>query len=69
MNITIKDFPLDINEKEITYNSFIDLLSKKNLLDDVNKADIKFEWLEYFSENEEKKIMNLDSVNSLYNSL
>ena len=69
MSIIVRDLPLKTNKKEIDYNDLIMLLSQKAVLNDVYKANIQFEWVEYFSEEAEDKIMEIDSVKSLFNSI
>ena len=69
MSIVINDLPVSIKQKEMNYNDFISLLSKKSTLNNISNSSIEFEWVEDFDKKEEKKILDLDSVKWLYNSL
>ncbi len=64
MSVSLKDFP---NIKANNYEEFILALSRKANLNRIYKAKIKWEWVKYFDEKEEKEIMELDSVKWLYN--
>ena len=69
MSIVINDLPVSIKQKEMNYDDFISLLSKKSTLNNISNSSIEFEWVEDFDKKEEKKILDLDSVKWLYNSL
>lgn len=66
--ITI-NWTIDFVKNNIDYEEFIEILSKKINLDNLSKASLEYEWVEHFSENEEENLLNLNSVNSLFNSI
>jgi hypothetical protein len=45
------------------------LLSRKSNLDSISKLSLETEWIEYFTEDQEKSLLSLKSVNSLFNSI
>jgi len=67
MSLIVENFPVEINKSKIDYEEFIYILSKKANLNKFSKAEIKSKWVEYFSKDKEKKLMELDSVKWLYN--
>ena len=70
MSVLLENFPIKItNKKKIDYEEFIFKLSERANLNTIYKSKIKWEWVEYFSEETEKNIMELDSVRWLYNSI
>ena len=67
MWVLLQNFPEITDKKEINYEEFIFVLWKKANLNRIYKAEIKWEWVEYFEKENEKNIMELDSVKWLYN--
>ena len=56
-------------KKELSYNDFINFLSKKSVINDIQDSTIESEWIEIFEIEEERNLMNLKSVKSLFNTL
>jgi len=67
MWVVLKDFPDIIDKKEINYDDFIFILSRKSNLNNIYKTEIKWEWIEFFDKKQEEEIMKLNSVQNLYN--
>ena len=67
MWVLIENFPKIIDKSKIDYEEFIYILAKKSNLNKFYKAEIKWKWIEYFNEKQEKELMELDSVKNLYN--
>lgn len=56
-------------KNKLSYNDFINFLSKKSVLDDIQDSSIESEWVEVFEIEEENNLMSLKSVKSLFNTL
>lgn len=72
MSYITVDLPNKIHflwKKELSYNDFINFLSKKSILDDIKYLTIETEGVEAFECIEERNLMNLKSVKSLFNTL
>ena len=67
MWVLIENFPKIIDKSKIDYEEFIYILAEKSNLNKFYKAEIKWKWIEYFNEKQEKELMELDSVKNLYN--
>jgi len=67
MWVLLYNFPKITDKTEINYEEFISVLAKKSNLNTFYKTEIKGKWIEFFEDNEEKKLMELDSVKNLYN--
>ena len=67
MWVLLQNFPNITTKSEMNYDEFIYVLSKKANLNNIYKAKIEWKWVEYFEEEQEEEIMELDSVKWLYN--
>jgi hypothetical protein len=67
MWVLLQNFPNITTKSEMNYDEFIYVLSKKANLNNIYKAKIEWKWVEYFGEEQEEEIMELDSVKWLYN--
>ena len=69
VDVTLSKVPYKFNKTEMEYEEFIWILTDKFLVWDKKELQIEVEWVEKFSEEDEKKLLWSKWVQKLYSVL